>query len=134
MMPPVTKAVTGPPKTILKYDEKGMIIEKANYRANGELAYKTTYKYDEEGRLQEMQVIHPNGTRYRWESRYEGQKRFPESEASFVADNNKPRSRVTYSNYELNPQGDWTKRRMTRTDAEGKTYISIEYQVLEYYQ
>jgi hypothetical protein len=136
MMPPGAKegqAVKGAPKTIFKYDAQGMITEKANFRADGEPTYKTTYKYDEKGRLQESQVIHSNGTRYRWTYKYEGENRHPESGDSFEARSSVPKSTVIYSDYELNAKGDWIKRKETRKDATGRYYISIHYQTLEYY-
>ena len=136
MMPPAAKggeAVKGPPKTTFKYDAQGMITEKANFRANGEPTYKTTYKYDEKSRLQEMQVIHSDGTRYRLTYKYDGEKRFPESQNSFEADNNTPKSTVTYTDYEFNPQGDWIKRKETVKEATGRTTVAIHYQSLEYY-
>jgi hypothetical protein len=127
------QAVKGPPKTTFKYDAQGMMTEKANFRANEEPTYKTTYKYDEKGRLQEMQVIHSNGTRYRWTYKYEGEKRIPESGDSFEADSSAPKSTVTYTDYELNAKGDWVNRKETRKEVAGRTYISIHYQTLEYY-
>jgi hypothetical protein len=136
MMPPSAKegyTVKGPPKTTFKYDSQGMITEKANFRADGEPTYKTTYKYDEKGRLQESQVIHSDGTRYRWTYKYEGEKRFPESKDSFESDSNTPKSTVTYTDYELNDKGDWIKRKEIGKEATGRTYISIHYQILEYY-
>lgn len=136
MMPPGAKGgpeVKGPPKTTFKYDAQGMMTEKANFRANGEPTYKTTYKFDEKGRLQEMQVIHSGGNRYRWTYKYDGEKRFPESEGSFEADSDTPKSTVTYTDYELNAQGDWIRRKETIKEATGRTYISIQYQILEYY-
>jgi hypothetical protein len=132
MMPPGT-VVKGPPKTTFKYDAQGMRIEKANLRANGEFIYKTTYKYDEKGRLQEMQVIHANGPRYRWIYTYEGEKRFPETEDSFEGDSNTPKATTAYTDYELNSQGDWTKRKQTRKETPGRTTVSIRYRNIEYY-
>lgn len=132
MMPP-GQAIKGPPKTTFKYDSKGMMTEKANFRANGEPIYKTIFKYDEKGRLQETQVIHSDGTRYRWTNKYEGEKWFPASQDGFEADSNSPKSTVTYTDYELNAQGDWIKRKEIRKETTGRTYISIRYQILEYY-
>ena len=131
-MPP-GQAIKGPPKTTFKYDSQGMMTEKADFRANGELIYKTTFKYDEKGRLEEMQVIHSNGPRYRWTYKYGGEKRFPESQDNFDADSNSPKSTVIYTDYDLNAQGDWIKRKETRKEAAGRTYISIRYRILEYY-
>jgi len=136
MAPPGPKGgqeVKGPPKTTFKYDAQGMIAERANFRANGEPTYKSIYKYDEKGRLQEMQVIHSNGPRYRWTSKYDGETRFPESEDSFDADSDKPKYTVTYTDYELNAQGDWIKRKETTKEASGRITVSIRYQALEYY-
>jgi hypothetical protein len=132
-MAPPGQAVKGPPKTTFKYDAQGMIAERANFRANGEPTYKTTYKYDEKGRLQEMQVIHSNAPRYRWTSKYDGEKRFPESEDSFDADSDKSKYTVTYTDYEFNSHGDWIKRKETAKEASGRTTVSIRYQILEYY-
>lgn len=136
MMSPGAKggqAVKGPPKTTFTYDAQGMMTEEANFRANGEPTYKTTYKYDEKGRLQEMQIIHSSGNRYRWTYKYEGEKRFPESQDSFEADSNTPKYTVTYTDYELNAKGDWNKRKETTKEATGRTTVSIRYQSLEYY-
>jgi len=130
MTPPGAK---GPPKTTFKYDAQGMITEKANFRADGEPIFKTTYNYDEKGRLQEMQAIHSGGNRSRLAYKYEGEKRFPESQVSFEGDSNNPRYIVTYTDYEFNSQGDWIKRKETVKDATGRTTVSIRYQSLEYY-
>src|SRR5262245_10872109 len=126
-------AVRGFPKTILIYDAKGMITEKANFRIDGKPTYKTTYSYDEKGRLQEMQVIHSAGNRYRWTYKYEGENRFPESELSFAGYGNNPSSTVTYTDYEFNPQGDWIKRKETSKETTGRTTVSIHYRSIEYY-
>lgn len=132
MMPP-GQAIKGPPKTTFKYDSQDRIIEKANFRANGEPIYKSTYKYDEKGRLEERQVIHSHGTRYRSTYKYEGEKRFPESYDRFDGDSNNPKYTTTYTDYELNAQGDWIRRKETVKEATGRTSISIRYQILEYY-
>lgn len=136
MMPPGAKggqAINGPQKTTFTYGAQGMMSEKANFRADGEPTYKTTFKYDEKGRLQEVQVIHAGGNRYRLTYKYDGEKGFPESQDSFEADNNTPRSIVTYTDYEFNSQGDWIKRKETVKEATGRTTVAIHYQSLEYY-
>lgn len=130
-MPPLGangQVVKGPPKTTFKYDANGRMTEKVHLRANGDPTFKNICIYDEKGRPQERQVIHSDGTRYRWTYKYEGEKRFPESQDSFDGDSNKPSYTVTYSDYELNAQGDWVKRKETTP----KT-VSIHYQKLEYY-
>jgi hypothetical protein len=132
MMPPGA-AVKGLPKTTFTYDAKGMLIEKANFRGDGKPTYKSTYKYDEKGRPQESEIVHSTGERYRFVSKYEGEKRFPESEVSFDGNSNNPRSTTTYTDYELNPQGDWIKRKVTRQETGGRTYVAIHYRRIEYY-
>jgi RHS Repeat len=125
MLPP-GQAIKGPPKTTFKYDSQGRITEKANFRANGEPIYRSTYKYDEKGRLEETQVIHSDGTRYRSTYKYE-------SHDSFDGDSNNSKYTTAYTDYELNAQGDWIRRKETVKEATGRTYISIRYQILEYY-
>lgn len=132
MMPPGA-AVKGPPKTTFKYDGQGMMIEKANLRGNGDLIYKTTYKYDEIGRVQETNIIHATGQHYRWVYKYEGKKRFPESEDSLDGKSNTTRYTIIYSDYEFNPQGDWIKRKRTLNESTGKTTVEIQYQTIEYF-
>jgi hypothetical protein len=132
-MMPAGAAVKGPPKTTFNYDAQGKLIEKANFRGDGQPSYKSTYKYDEKGRLQETLITHSTGQRYRFVSKYEGDKRFPESEDSLDGDSNNPKSTTTYTDYELNPQGDWIKRKVTMTETGGRTYVAIHHRRIEYY-
>jgi len=132
MMPPGA-AVKGPPKTTFKYDAQGILIEEANFRGDGQPTYKSTYKYDEKGRLEETLINHSTGERYRFVSKYEGDKRFPKSEDSFDGNSNNPRFTTTYTDYELNLQGDWIKRKVIRQKTGGQTYVAIHSRRIEYY-
>jgi hypothetical protein len=78
-------------------------------------------------------VIHANGPRYRWIYAYEGEKRFPETEDSFEGNSNTPKATTAYTDYELNSQGDWTKRKQTRKETPGRTTVSVRYRNIEYY-
>jgi hypothetical protein len=51
----------------------------------------------------------------------------------FDGNSNNPRSTTTYTDYELNPQGDWIKRKETRQETGGRTYVAIQYRRIEYY-
>jgi hypothetical protein len=130
MMPP---GAEGPLKTTFTYDAKGMLIEKAYFRG-GKPIRKSTYKYDEKGRVQESEFDDLTGQRSRYVSKYEGEKRFPESQVSFDGNSNNPRATWTYTDYELNPQRDWIKRKVTtRSETGGRTQVAIHYRRIEYY-
>jgi hypothetical protein len=95
--------------------------------------FASFYKYDEKGRLQESEIVHSTGERYRFVSKYEGEKRFPENEVSLDGNSNNPRYTTTYTDYQLNPQGDWIKRKVTRQETGSQTYVAIHYRRIEYY-
>lgn len=134
MPPPGARdqAVKGPPKTTFKYDNRGLMTEMAVYRANGALIYKIVKKYDEKERLQEGQSVNPSGkTTAKYVYTYEGEKRFPES-YTYIGADGKPSGVVRYTDYELNRQGDWVKRRES-SESSGAAQISIHYRSIEYF-
>lgn len=127
------EGVKGPPKTTFKFDVQGALTERSTFRASGTLIYKIIYTYDAKGRLQQTQTVYPEGKiGDKRVYSYEGEKHFPEG-YSYIDANDKLRFKVSYSEYEFNPQGDWIKRRETTTSPSSPTTISINYQTLEYH-
>ncbi len=134
MPPPGSKEEKGPPKTVFQYDSRGRKIETAVLRAGGTLVYKLIYKYDEKDRLQESQNADPDGkiTSRRVYS-YEGDQRYPK-EYVYIGSDGKTSSKVTYTEYELNPQGDWIKRKSKTESSDGRTQASLNYRSIDYHQ
>lgn len=134
MPPPGSKEDKGPPKTFFRYDSRGRKIESEVFRASGTLIYKLIYKYDEKDRLQESQNVDPDGkiTSKRVYG-YEGDQRFPK-EYIYIGSDGKTSFKVTYTEYELNPQGDWIKRKSMMERSDGPTYVSLNYRSIDYHQ
>src|SRR5262245_17570678 len=119
-----------------KYDSKGRISEKSEYSPDGKLTQKTVYKYDAQNRLVEEAYIDPDGSLSEKEMiSYRGSGLLP-SESISIGNNGKPYSKETYSDYEVNSHGDWTKRRGTEEHLNqpnrAKT-ITVITRTIEYY-
>lgn len=112
-------------KKILKYDDKGNVIEKSKYDAKGNLLERITYKYDTEGREIEVNWENPNG--FLVYSKYikTYNDRGIIAGVKYVYPNGNIEQYV-YS-YEYDNQGNWIKKVLYINDRPSITERKIEY-------
>lgn len=134
MPPPGAKPrATGPPKAVFKYDAEGRKSEKSVINSNGDLTYRIVWEWDDQGRMKELQAFDPDGTMYsRSVYRYEGKQRNPVEWLSYGRDG-KLSSRTIYSDYKLNPQGDWIERKETSEAAGQSRDVSLSFRTIKYH-
>lgn len=136
MAPPGTKsAPSGPPKSILKYDDKGRKIEKSVVRTNGEIIYRIVYVWDEQDREEEFHAYDTKGVRYsRSVYHYDGKQRIPTSSESYGR-GDQLTSKTTYSDYKFNRRGDWIERKSVTESLQGKITkeISLTIRTITYF-
>jgi hypothetical protein len=134
MAPPGASQEQGEPKDVFKYDSHGRLAEIATQQPSGKIIFKVIHSYDEQGRLVETKRLDSNGslwTRYTYS--YGGHSRFPSASVNYDSAD-KVRSRVSYSDYSLNSQGDWVKRKETEQDDDGTVRVAIIYRTIEYHK
>lgn len=112
-------------KKILKYNDKGNVIEESEYDAKGNLLERITYKYDAEGREIEVNWENPNG--FLVYSKYikTYNDRGILSGVKYVYPNGNIEQYV-YS-YEYDNQGNWIKKILYINDRPSITERKIEY-------
>ena len=134
-MPPLgaKPRATGPPKAVFKYDAQGRKSEKSVINSNGDLTYWIVWEWDDQHRMKEQQAYDAGGTMYsRGVYRYEGNYRYPVEWLSYGRDG-KMSSRTIYSDYKLNPQGDWIERKETSEAAGQSREVSLSIRTIQYH-
>jgi hypothetical protein len=123
----------GPPRVSFKYDPEGKLIELRSVRPGGKLIYRNTYTYDARGRLIETAGHDTNdqiGDRRVYT--YANNEYVPLTFTYFGRDG-KIYDRITYSEYEFNSIGDWTKRKETTEQGLNRNRVSLVTRKIEYY-
>lgn len=123
----------GPPRVSFKYDADGKLIELRSVRPSGKLIYRNTYTYDAQGRL--IEAAGHGGNDQLSDRRvytYANNERVPTTFTYYGRDG-KVYDRITYSGYEFNSIGDWTKRKETDAQDPNKNRVSLVTRTIEYY-
>jgi hypothetical protein len=133
MAAPPGSRPAGPPHRVFKYDDAGREVESSLLWPDGSLISKSVYEYDAKGRLTETTVFDGKGQMtYHNITVFNGESKTPASSTYFRPDGKKS-SQITYSEYELNTQGDWVKRTETHVDSRGETQVSLKYRTIVYF-
>ena len=123
----------GPPRVSFKHDSEGKLIELRSVRPSGKLIYRNTYTYDTQGRLIETTGHDANDQiSDRRVYTYATNERVPLSFTYYGRDG-KIYDRITYSEYEFNSIGDWTKRKETTEQDLNRHRVSLVTRTIEYY-
>lgn len=123
----------GPPRASFRYDSDGKLIELRSVRPSGKLIYRYTYSYDTEHRLIETTGHDANDQiSDRRVYTYGANQRVPLTFTYYGRDG-KIYDRITYSEYEFNSTGDWTKRKETTEQGLNRNRVSLVTRTIEYY-
>lgn len=121
-----SNGVTGSPTTF-NFDADGRLANEISAFNENE-SVQVNYLYDEKGRIIEKTYAN-NGTQYGKDVyEYEGENKAP---SKFTYTNTKDNSSatITYTAYEFNSAGDWTKREETARATNSYIERSIEYYI-----
>jgi hypothetical protein len=122
----------GPPRVSFIYDSEGKLAEMRSVRPSGKLIYRYTYLYDAQGRLLETTGHDTNDQVSDRRVYGYGNERVPMTFAYYGRDG-KIYDRITYSEYEFNSIGDWTKRKETTQEGLSRNRIFLVTRTIEYY-
>ena len=123
-------------KIVYEYDANGKVETEKTYRNNGKFWGSITYKYDKNGRVREDLRKETNAT-IRFTYKYNDEGYLIETlgiyEFNIRVTTNE---RTVYSDYKVDPQGNWTQRKaMWTSKTQDRFYAStkINYRTIEYY-
>jgi len=115
-----------------RYDSAGKFIELRSVRP-GKQIYRITYTYDSQGRLLEQTGYDDKDQAAdRRLYTYADKERVPLTFAAYGRDG-KLYNRTTYTDYEFNSTGDWTKRKETTEEDSSRNRVSLVTRTIEYY-
>ena len=130
---PLTPEDRGQPRTVSKYDSSGKLIEHISIRPSGKVIYKTSYTYDATNRMIEMTGHDAdNQVSSRRVYSYAGEDRVP-SNFIYYGGDGKVYQRTSYTDYEFNSCGDWTKRTETTEETFNRKSVSLISRQIDYY-
>ena len=130
----------GPLRKVFKHNASGQLVEVSTLFADKSLAFKTGFSYDAKGRLIETTGFSAEGQMLsRRVYGYSADERVPSSFVYYRRDG-EVADRTTYSDYEFNSHGDWTRRKQIREAADlsgngsnTRRSVSITLREIEYY-
>ena len=130
----------GPLRKMLKHDGSGRLVEESTVFADGSVAFKTGFTHDAKGRLVETTGYNEEGgVTSRRVFAYSADERVPSSFVYYGPDG-EVAERTTYSDYEFNSHGDWTRRKETTDEpfthrgvSHSRRSVSITLREIEYY-